>query len=202
METTLHPGRTTVDPVEPPELLARNIRVGSRIWAASQAFFFLAFFFAFLYLRALNTAGLWRGWPPHHPDPSLAFGVAILICVLAGAAVARLSVYRSAASWRVGTLAALVLVLAAVGLQCAQFSSLGFGPTDAAYASVFAGWTGLFTLTLLGTAYWLATVLGDVSRAGETALAVRAAAVDGVSFVLLVLAGVEIAAFILLYIVK
>src|SRR3981189_2052195 len=105
METTLHPAHTTVDPVEPPELLARNIRVGSRIWAASQAFFFLAFFFAFLYLRALNTAGLWGGCPPHHPDPALAFGIAILICVLAGAAVARLSLYRSAASWRVGTLA-------------------------------------------------------------------------------------------------
>jgi heme/copper-type cytochrome/quinol oxidase subunit 3 len=202
METTVHNARTTIDPIEPPELLARNIRVGSRIWAASQAFFFLAFFFAFLYLRALNTAGLWRGWPHHHPSPSLAFGVAILICVLAGAAVVRLSVYLSAVSWRVGALAALVLVLAAVGLQSAQFSSLGFGPTDAAYASVFVGWTGLFTLTLLGTAYWLTTVVGDVSRAGETDLAVRAAAVDGVSFVLLVLAGVEIAAFILLYIVK
>lgn len=202
MNTTLHPARTTVEPVEPPELLARNIRVGSRIWAASQAFFFLAFFFAFLYLRALNTAGLWRGWPHHHPNPSLAFGVAILLCVLAGAAVARLSIYLSPVSWRAGTLAALVLVLAAVGLQSAQFSSLGFGPTDAAYASVFVGWTGLFTLTLLGTAYWLATVVGDVSRAGETALVLRAAAVDAVSFVLLVLAGVEIAAFILLYIVK
>jgi hypothetical protein len=65
---------------------------------------------------------------------------------------------------------------------------------------VFVGWTGLFTVLLLGQAYWLATVVGDAAR-GE-APKVRAAAIDAVRFVLLVLAGVEIAAFILLYIVK
>src|SRR5256712_7666814 len=200
MDTTIPP--TTVDAAERPDLLVRNIRVGSRIWAASQAFFFLAFFFAFLYLRALNTNGIWRGWPHHHPNPSLAFGIAILICVLACAAVARGAASVAPAMWRNAALAALVLALAAVGLQAAQFSSLGFGPTDGAYASVFVGWSGLFALMLLGTCYWLGTVLSDVTRAGDASPEVRAAAVDGVGFVLLVLAGVEIAAFILLYIVK
>lgn len=199
MDTTMSP--TTVDAVEQPDLLARNIRVGSRIWAASQAFFFLAFFFAFLYLRALNTNGLWRGWPPHHPSPSIAFGIAILICVLGSAAIARGAVLVAPEMWRVTAWVALVLALAAIGLQCAQFSSLGFGPTDAAYASVFVGWSGLFTVFLLGTCYWLVTVIGDVTRAGGLPV-VRAAAVDGVGFVMLVLAGIEIAAFILLYIVK
>ena len=198
MDTTLPPN--TVDVVEP-DPLARNIRTGSRIWAASEAFFFLAFFFAFLYLRALNTNGLWRGWPHHHPSPSLAFGIAILLCVVGSAAIARGAVLVAPEMWRIAMWAALALALAAVGLQSAQFSSLGFGPTDAAYASVFVGWSGLFALFLLGTSYWLATVIGDVTRA--TSLPeVRAAAVDGVGFVLLVLAGVEIAAFILLYIVK
>src|SRR3989442_13505171 len=192
----------TVDGAEQPDLLARNLRMGSRLWAASQAFFFLAFFFAFLYLRALNTNGLWRGWPHHHPSPSIAFGVAILICVLGSAVVARGAVLVAPEMWRVTAWAALVLALAAVGLQAAQFSSLGFGPTDGAYASVFVGWSGLFALMLLGTCYWLGTVLSDVTRAGDASPEVRAAAVDGVGFVLLVLAGVEIAAFILLYIVK
>jgi heme/copper-type cytochrome/quinol oxidase subunit 3 len=201
MDTTAYPNRGAVDDAEPADLLARNIRVGSRLWAASQAFFFISFFFAFLYLRALNTNGLWRGWPHHHPNPSLAFGVAILICVLASAVVARASSLLSAAAWRLAAAGGLLLVLAAVGLQSAQFSSLGFGPTDGAYASVFVGWTGLFTLMLVGVAYWLATVIGDAARAGE-ALQIRTAAVDAVSFVLLVLAGVEIAAFILLYVVK
>src|SRR2546430_16914738 len=142
---------TTVDGAEEPDLLARNIRVGSRIWAASQAFFFVAFFFAFLYLRALNTSGMWRGWPHHHPSPSIAFGVAILVCVLGSAAIARSAVLVAPEMWRVTTWAALVLALAAIGLQCAQFSSLGFGPTDAAYASVFVGWSGLFAPFLPGT---------------------------------------------------
>src|SRR5947208_9971426 len=87
MDATVPP--PNVDGAEQPDLLARNLRIGSRLWGASQAFFFLAFFFAFLYLRALNTNGLWRGWPHHHPNPSLAFSVAILICVLASATVAR-----------------------------------------------------------------------------------------------------------------
>jgi heme/copper-type cytochrome/quinol oxidase subunit 3 len=199
MDSTLPP--TMVDAAEQTDHLARNIWVGSRIWAASQAFFFLAFFFAFLYLRALNTNGLWRGWPHHHPSPSLAFGIAILVCVLGSAAVVRAAVLIAPGLWRVTLWVALVLALAAVGLQSAQFSSLGFGPTDAAYASVFVGWSGLFALFLLGTTYWLGTVIGDVTRAGSLP-ELRAAAVDGVGFVLLVLAGIEIVAFILLYVVK
>jgi len=195
-------GGTHIEEIEPGDVLARNIHLGSRVWAASEAFFFLAFFFAFLYLRALNTNGIWRGWPHHHPNPSLAFGIAILICVLACAAVARGAASVAPAMWRNAASVALVLALAAVGLQAAQFSSLGFGPTDGAYASVFVGWSGLFALMLLGTCYWLGTVLSDVTRAGDASPEVRAAAVDGVGFVLLVLAGVEIAAFILLYIVK
>ena len=187
--------------VEPPELLARNVRLGARLWAAATGFFFLPFFFAFLYLRALNTAGLWRGWPHHHPSPSMAFGVAILLCVIGSAAVARAAAAVGEDLWRSGMIAALALALAAVGLQAAQFSSLGFGPTDAAYASVFVGWTGLFALVLLGTTYWIATVVGDVSRDGASLPEFRAAAVEAVSFVLIVLAGVEVAAFILLYIV-
>jgi heme/copper-type cytochrome/quinol oxidase subunit 3 len=199
METTV--SRTTVDEVEQPHLLARNIRVGSRLWAASQAFFFVAFFFAFLYLRALNTNGLWRGWPHHHPSPSLGFGVAILVCVLGSAAVARASVQLAPTRWPLAAWIALALAFAAVVLQAVQFSSLGFGPTDGAYASVFVGWSGLFALFLLGACFWLGTVIGDVTRASAEP-EVRAAAVDGVGLVLLVLAGVEIAAFILLYLVK
>ena len=197
METTLH---SSPDGVEPPELLARNVRLGARIWAASVGFFFVAFFFAFLYLRALDTNGLWRGWPPHTPTPSMGFGVAILVCVLASAAVARWAATLAPERWRTGAIAALVLALAAVLLQCIQFSSLGFGPTDAGYASVFVGWTGLFALFLFGTCYWLATVVADMSGGGGGP-EFKAAAIEAVSFVLIVLAGVEVVAFILLYLV-
>jgi heme/copper-type cytochrome/quinol oxidase subunit 3 len=196
----------TLYPTEPggalqPELLPRNLRIGSRIWAAGLAFFFIAFLFAFFYLRALNSNGVWRGWPGHKPEPSLAFGVVILICVVASAAI---SVGSNRVAPELAPLAlpaSALLLLAAVGLQAAQFSSLGFGPTDGGYASVFVGWTGLLALVLLGMVYWLATAAQDVRRADEPIPGFAVAAVDAVSFVLLVLAGAELAAFILLYIV-
>jgi heme/copper-type cytochrome/quinol oxidase subunit 3 len=199
---------TTRDLEDTPELIGRNLRVGSRIWAAALAFFFISFLFAFFYLRALNSNGLWRGWqhiskshPNGGPSPSLAFGIVILICVLASVAFAYGALVLPPAMWRPALAGSLALALAAVGLQCAQFSSLGFGPTDGGYASVFVGWTGLFTLCLFGTCYWLATVLAGMWR-GTIIPALRVATVDAVAFVLLVLGLVEFAAFILLYIVE
>jgi heme/copper-type cytochrome/quinol oxidase subunit 3 len=197
----------TLYPVEPgealqPELLPRNLRVGSRIWAAGLGFFFISFLFAFFYLRALDSNGVWRGWPgTHKPHPSVAFGVVILVCVLAAAAISMAASRFVPQRSPLAMSASAFLLLAAVGLQSAQFSSLGFGPTDGGYASVFVGWTGLLALVLLGMVYWLATAAQDVRRAAEPIPGFGVAAVDAVSLVLLVLAGVELAAFILLYIV-
>jgi heme/copper-type cytochrome/quinol oxidase subunit 3 len=184
------------------EQLVRNVRVGSRIWAAAQAFFFMAFLFAFFYLRALNSNGIWRGWPGHLPHPSLAFGIAILLCVLGGSALALAGAYLRPAAWRVMAGGALLALLAAVALQAAQFSSLGFGPTDGGYASVFVGWTGTFTVFLLGTSYWLATAVASGDRARDAdGRSIVAATVEAAAFVLLVLAAIEFVAFILLYVV-
>src|SRR5919204_1951828 len=148
-----------------PELLLRNLRTGSRLWAAALGFFFIAWLFAFFYLRALNSNGIWRGWPgTHKPHPSLAFGVTILACVVASAAIALGVNLLAPALASLALPASALLILAAVGLQAAQFSSLGFGPTDGGYASVFVGWTGLLAFVLLGMVYWLATTVGDVRR--------------------------------------
>jgi heme/copper-type cytochrome/quinol oxidase subunit 3 len=185
---------------EPPELLPRSIWVGSRIFAAGEAFFFLAFLFAFFYLRALNSNGVWRGWPHHHPHPSKAFGIAILICVVASAVALRASTRLAGSAWRPAAGAALALGLAAVALQCAQFASLGFGPTDAGYGSVFVGWTGLFALAALGTMLWLESVLAQSLR-GSADVAYLRASVEAVSFSWAVLALVQVAAFVLLYLV-
>jgi len=201
MDATIYPA--SVDGAQhQPELLLRNLRVGSRLWAAALGFFFIAFLFAFFYLRALNSNGVWRGWPgTHKPHPSLAFGVAILACVVASAMIVLTTTLLTPALAPLALPASILLVLAAIGLQAAQFSSLGFGPTDGGYASVFVGWTGLLALVLLGMVYWLATAVGDVRRSAELIPGFRAAAVDAAGFVLVVLAGVELAAFILLYIV-
>ena len=48
---------------EPPEVMARALRVGAHLWSSATAFFFLAFLFAYFYLRSLNNHGQWH---PHH----------------------------------------------------------------------------------------------------------------------------------------
>jgi heme/copper-type cytochrome/quinol oxidase subunit 3 len=191
-----------VEPVESPELLARNLWVGARLWAAAQAFFFVAFLFAFFYLRALNSNGIWRGWPKHtHFHPSWAFGIAILVCVVVSAGLLKLPGITASPRWRFVGLVSLVLGLAAVALQVVEYTSLGFGPTDGGYASVFVGWTGLYALTVLGTMYWITTVIAGSFRRPAAQTVLQAAEAEAVAFVWVVLAVVEIVAFILLYVV-
>jgi heme/copper-type cytochrome/quinol oxidase subunit 3 len=191
--------RPAANPANDTELYVSMVRTGSRIFAAGLAFFFVAFLFAFFYLRALDSNGIWRGWPGHHPHPSQAFGIAILVCVLVSAAVLRISLPLAIERWRLGVAASLALGLGAVVLQIIQFTSLGFGPTDGGYASVFVGWTGLFALIALGTMLWLWTSLAESLRAGATEI-VRAAT-EAISFCWAVLALVAAVAYVLLYLV-
>jgi heme/copper-type cytochrome/quinol oxidase subunit 3 len=188
-------------PVEPIEVEIRVQRAGSYLLAAAIAFFFVAFLFAFLYLRALNNNGLWGGGKPgHHVHPALTAGILILVCVLASVGLAQLG--KRAAAWRLSACGgALVLGLVAIGVQCWQYAALGFGPGDGGYASVYLGWTGFFTIFALGALLWLEAVLATTIRSGVADLKLDA---DLASFALIwtMLGLVEIAAFILLFIVK
>jgi len=192
----------TVAPLaEPPELERRIVHLGSILLAAATAFFFIAFLFAFLYLRALNSNGLWgAGKPHHHVHASLGLGIAILVCVLAGVAAARAGLLLPA-FWRPAAGAALLLGLAAVALQCWQWAHLGFGPGDGGYASVYLGWTGFFTIFVFGAMYWLETIVATALRspAGAAELQPQLAAF---SIFWTMLGLVEIAAFVLLFAVK
>jgi len=154
--------RTSELPTVPtrPDDVARNIAVGTRLWAGATAFFFLGPFFAYFYLRSLNTAGMWR---PAHVDPPQGLGAAAMVLVVV-AAVAVVVSSRSAGTardraWKPLLTVALVLGLVSVVLQSIEYARLGFGPTDGSYASVFACWTGLNALFVLGTALWTETLL-------------------------------------------
>jgi heme/copper-type cytochrome/quinol oxidase subunit 3 len=187
--------------VEPPELGRRITHLGSILLAAATAFFFVAFLFAFLYLRALNSNGLWGGGKPHHHvQASLGLGIAILVCVLAGVAAAWAARMR-ATSWLPAVSATLLLGLAAIALQCWQWAHLSFGPGDGGYASVFLGWTGFFTIFLLGAVYWLETIAAAAFRTRAGTSEIESQLGDFVIF-WTVLGLVEVAAFILLYGVK
>ena len=186
---------------ESAEVDARIATVGGYLGAAACAFFFVAFLFAFLYLRALNSNGLWgAGKPHHHVHASLGLGIAILVCVLAGVVAARAALLLPA-FWLPAAGAALSLGLAAVALQCWQWAHLGFGPGDGGYASVYLGWTGFFTIFVFGAMYWLETIVATAvrTRAGAAEVAPQLA---GFSVFWTVLGLVEIAAFVLLFGVK
>jgi heme/copper-type cytochrome/quinol oxidase subunit 3 len=181
---------------------ARNLAVGTWLGAAGQAFFFVAFLFAFFYLRALNTNGRWN---QHHVHPSRAYGIAILLCVLASVAASGLAAWSARApnalGWRLGGGAAILLALAAVGLQCAQYANLGFGPGNGSFPTVFVGWTGLLAVNILGVVYWLVTMLAETLRSsGRTVTLLRPSA-EAVTVYWAVLGLVEVVAFILLYFV-
>jgi heme/copper-type cytochrome/quinol oxidase subunit 3 len=152
-------------PPEPPDVGARALYVASRLLAGATTFFFLAFLFAYFYLRSLNQNHMWR---PAHVDPDSGLGVAIVACVLISAALAILAGRRMKAGsrgWTAPAIVALVLGPAAVALQCIAYTVQHFGPTDGAYASVYCAWTAFFAIAVLATMYWLETQIATEIRA-------------------------------------
>jgi heme/copper-type cytochrome/quinol oxidase subunit 3 len=145
---------------EPPEILARNLRVGSHVWASATGFFFIAFLFAYFYLRSLNSHG---GWKPKGVDAPVGWGTAIMLCVVVAAVLTAWGASDQRSDrrplWRIKGTIALGLGLLAVILQIVSWSQLGFGPTDGGFASVFLGWSGFYALFVLGTMFWLETIL-------------------------------------------
>jgi heme/copper-type cytochrome/quinol oxidase subunit 3 len=152
-------------PPEPPDVGARALSVAARLLAGATTFFFLAFIFAYFYLRSINQEHLWRHG---HIDPSQALGAAIIACVVVSAALAIVAGRQMKAgsrSWLNPAIGGVVLGLAAVALQCIEYTRQHFGPTDGAFASVFCAWTALYVIAVLGTMYWLETQVATELRA-------------------------------------
>ena len=145
---------------ESPRVMERNLLVGARLWSSSLVFFFFAFLFAYFYLRSLNNHGLFK---PKGVDVPQSWGVVIVVSLAASAALlawgARDQQSDRRPAWRLKGLGALLLGVVAVVAQIIAWSSIDFGPTDGGYASVYLGWTGLFTIFVLATLYWIETCL-------------------------------------------
>jgi heme/copper-type cytochrome/quinol oxidase subunit 3 len=146
--------------LEPASTVERNLAIGSRLWASALVFFFFAFLFAYFYLRSLNEHGLFK---PKGVTAPQGWGIAITVCLVVSAGLLHLGAADQRAdrrsAWRLKGLAALLLGLAAVVLQIIAWASIGFGPTDGGYASVYLGWTGLYAIFVFCTLYWLETCL-------------------------------------------
>ena len=148
---------------EPPEVHERNLWIGARIMAGTTIMFFLAFVFAYFYLRSLNNGGLWR---PHRVDPPQGYG-AVIVVLFAASAASFLYAARSArrgGAWLGAAGAALAFGLAGAVAQAFEYAHLGFGPQDGGYASVFMGWTITFVVFVLLTMYWVEIVLAEGLR--------------------------------------
>ena len=137
--------------------------IGVRILAGATIMFFLAFVFAYFYLRSLNNAGKWR---PPGVDPPQASGAAIVILFAVSAASFAYAAYaaRNGRRWLGAAGLSLVLGLAGCVVQGFQYAHLGFGPVDGGYASVFIGWTLLFVVLVLPAMYWVEILLAEGLR--------------------------------------
>jgi heme/copper-type cytochrome/quinol oxidase subunit 3 len=209
---------------EPPEVMARNLRVASHLWSSATSFFFAAFLFAYFYLRSLDSSAVWR---PKHVDPSFTLGTLSAVALVAAAALLWLAVRDHRAdrrpAWRVKGAVTLVLLVVAIALQIVEWSTQGFGPTDGPYASVYIGWTGLLSLFVIGLAYWVETTLatsiryrnldrggppeghasGDAHRTSpdiENPLSLIRPELESVSFYASMLAGIGVVTWFVLYV--
>src|ERR1019366_3053730 len=131
-------------PPEPPDVGARALLVASRLLAGASTFFFLAFLFTYFYLRSINQEHLWR---PPHINPDQALGAAMIACVIVSATLTTMGARQMkgrSSGWLGPAIGGVAFGLAAVGLQCIEYTAQHFGPADGAYASVFCAWTGLY----------------------------------------------------------
>ncbi len=152
-------------PPEPPEIGARALYIAARLLAGATTFFFVAFLFAFFYLRSLNQNGKWM---TAHVHPDKTVGIVIVICVVLSAVAAYIAsrhMRREHRGWLIPAIISILLGLAAVVVQAIAYGSQGFGPTDGAYASVYVGWTAFFMVAVICTLYWLETQVATELRA-------------------------------------
>jgi len=141
------------------ELDIRDQSTAGRLFVAADAFLFLAFLFAYLYLRALNNNHMWN---PHGQNPSGIMGLVVLVLVVATAALVHVASGRLASSgpaaFRAPALAALAVGAVATVLAASQVFRPGFSPSHAGgIGSVFIGFIAIYLLHLLGGLFWLET---------------------------------------------
>lgn len=207
---------------EPPEVLSRNLVAAGQLLAGATAFFFLAFLFAYFYLRSLNNAHMWK---PKHVEVSVAWGTIVMACIVASAILVRYGkVDQSSgrrAAFRMKGMLALLLGFAALVLQFVTWTQQDFGPADGGFASVYFGWTAFMWLFVLFTLFWLETVVatswryrthgvppghgsGDPGRMGSdirNPIELNRAELSALSFYWTFLAGIAVVTWIVLYLV-
>jgi heme/copper-type cytochrome/quinol oxidase subunit 3 len=150
---------------EPPELLGRNLVSAGYLLAGATAFFFIAFVFAYFYLRSLNNGEMWK---PSGVDASIGWGTAVVVCYAVSALIVRIGLNDHRAlrrgQWRLKGLLALLVGVVGLVVQAIGWTQQSFGPADGGFASVYFGWTAFLFLFVLGTLLWLEMTLATSFR--------------------------------------
>ncbi len=148
---------------EPREWQLRALWVGARMLCGAAAFFFMAFLFAYFYLRSLDVN---KSWKIGAVNPPTGFGVAIVVVLIVSAVLLRMASKRPTEALPLG-LTALGLALLSIVLQVIAWTTLGFGPASGGYASVYVGWTAWYAVFTLACVYWIETQMASIWRLGR-----------------------------------
>ncbi len=172
--------------------------IGSLVWIGADTLYFVAWLFAFFYLRALNNSNGWL--PAGVQPPALPAGGSVLALLLVSAGVyfvATRSAEPAGHRFRILTIVALGLGAAACLALALELGHLGFSAGSGGYAGVFIGLTGSWLVHLVVAMGWLATIVTQAYEGGDSHRRPHAAAAFG--RYLYFLAGVGIVIFVLLY---
>jgi heme/copper-type cytochrome/quinol oxidase subunit 3 len=182
-----------------PEVDARVSGVGMWIFIGANAMLFVAFFFAYFYLRSLNNGNDWMpAWVVH---PRRYIGGIMVLLLVAGAALVWLgsrSVAKTPGSARRLLWLALLAGLLYIGFQVYEFKHLGFDPQlGGGYVSVFVGLKGVLFAEVVVAMVWLATLIAQAKPTGDATARPASAAAFG-NFIVM-LAAVGAIAYLVLY---
>ncbi|MDQ6877400.1 MAG: hypothetical protein M3082_06815 [Candidatus Dormibacteraeota bacterium] len=184
-----------------PEVDARLARVGTWLWIGADILFFVAWFFAFFYLRALNNDHSWL--PPGTTHPTRAIGAVIMGLVVVAAGLYWVGVRAVVARPSTGRILfwlALVAGILCFGVQLYEFRHLGFDPQlGGGYPSVFVGLKGVWLFQVVLAMFWLATHIAQARPGGDVNIRPASAATYG-NF-LVFLAAIGLVSYLVLYFV-
>jgi heme/copper-type cytochrome/quinol oxidase subunit 3 len=203
------PAAAHIEP-EPREWQPRALWVGARLLCGAAAFFFMAFVFAYFYLRSLDVNKSWKIGSVNVP---FGFGLAIAVALVLSAVLLRLATSRPEKVVALGA-GALGLALLAVVLQVIEWTTLGFGPASGGYASVFIGWTAFYAVFAVTSAYWIETQVATAWRSQREGVRQRrhegvvgddrellSAGLEACSFFWAFYVAIGVVAFVILYVV-